>query len=218
MKEKLLTVLLALVTALFILSAAIAAPILCKPFYYAQIGPLQIVERSGFTREQIVQAFDETVDFCIGLRREFSTGELAWSESGRDHFVDVRGLFQLDLVIAAVTGVLLLLWVLFRRRTGLKPYRFFGRGPGFWGSVGLGGAFLVVGGLAALDFQRAFVIFHSIFFPGKDNWLFDYRVDQVILILPEEFFRNCAILVLALIVLACGVLIVLDVKPKKGGA
>jgi len=215
MKKKLLAVLLSLLTALFLLSAAIAVPILCKPFYYAQIEPLHIVENSGFSREQIVWAFNETVDFCIGLRPEFSTGELAWSESGRDHFVDVRGLFQLDLLLAAVTGILLLVWAALRRKTALRPYYFLGRGPGFWGSVGLGGAFIVLGGLAALDFDRAFVIFHALFFPGKDNWLFDYRTDQVILILPEEFFRNCAILVLALIVLGCGALIALDFRKKK---
>jgi integral membrane protein (TIGR01906 family) len=54
---------------------------------------------------------------------------------------------------------------------------------------------LVVGGLAALDFDRAFVIFHHIFFPGKDNWMFDPRTDAIILVLPQQFFMNCAILI-----------------------
>ena len=56
---------------------------------------------------------------------------------------------------------------------------------------------MIVGGLAALDFDRAFTVFHTIFFPGKDNWLFDPMTDPVILILPEAFFRSCAILILA---------------------
>ncbi|MDY6096348.1 MAG: DUF1461 domain-containing protein [Oscillospiraceae bacterium] len=37
------------------------------------------------------------------------------------------------------------------------------------------------------------------FFPGKTNWLFDPRTDQIILILPDTYFRNCAILALALL-------------------
>lgn len=213
-QSKSLSIALALLTALFILSASIAVPILFRPFYYWQIGPLGLEEYTGLTRAQIVEAYDETLDFCTGLTSEFSTGVLAWSPSGRDHFVDVRRLFLLDLGAAAVTGLCLVAWAVIRHRSVLRPYRFWGRGPGFWGSVGLGGAFLVVGGLAALDFQRAFVVFHSLFFPGKDNWIFDWRTDQIILILPEEFFRNCAILVLVLIVAACAVLIVRDLRRK----
>ena len=76
--------------------------------------------------------------------------------------------------------------------------------------------FLAVGGLAALDFDRAFVVFHSIFFPGKDNWIFDWQTDPIILFLPQEFFRNCALLVLALILLWSGALIGADfIQSKK---
>ena len=215
MKEsKALTAVLALSAALFILTASIAVPILFRPFYYWQIGPLHLEERTGLRREEIVTAYDETVDFCLGLRREFSTGALAWSESGRDHFVDVRGLFLLDLAAASLSGLVLLVWAVAGRRSRVRPHRPLGRGAGFWASAGLGGVFLAVGGLAALDFQRAFEVFHTLFFPGKDNWIFDWRTDQIILILPQAFFRNCAVLVLALIVLSCAALIVLDLRSK----
>ena len=82
-------------------------------------------------------------------------------------------------------------------------------------AAGLAAVFLVVGGLAALDFDRAFVIFHALFFPGKTNWLFDWRTDPVILILPETFFRNCALLILALVMLWCAVLIFADLWAGK---
>ena len=81
--------------------------------------------------------------------------------------------------------------------------------------------FLAVGALAATDFDRAFVIFHSIFFPGKTNWIFDWRTDPIILLLPEDFFRNCAILVLVLLVFWCAVLIAADLlagRRRKGQA
>ena len=75
--------------------------------------------------------------------------------------------------------------------------------------------FLAVGGLAALDFDRAFVVFHALFFPGKDNWLFDPETDQIITILPQIFFRNCAILILAVLILGCASLIVFDVLSAR---
>ena len=213
-QSKLFTVMLAVVTAVFILTASIAVPILLRPFYYLHIGPLGLEESTGLSREQIIQAYDEMMDFCTGRTDEFSTGVLPWSMSGRDHFADVRDLFLLDLRTAAVSGLLLLGWTLARRRNRGQPYRFMKRGFAFWGSVGLGGAFLTVGALAALDFSRAFVLFHTVFFPGKDNWLFDPRTDAIIRILPQAFFRNCAIFILLLMVLLCALGILLDLRKK----
>ena len=71
-------------------------------------------------------------------------------------------------------------------------------------------SFAVIAILAASDFDAAFVIFHKIFFPGKENWLFDYNTDEIIRVLPQVFFRNCAIAIVALILLGCTALIVYD--------
>ena len=207
--SKLLCALTAVFTALTLLTAAIAAPILCRPFYYAHIGPMKLEERTGLTRDEIKTAFNEMLDYCLGAD-EFSTGVLRWSESGKAHFTDVRGLFLLDLWVLAVSAGLLTAALLTARKTGRTPARPLGRGPAFWAGAGLGGGFLLVGGFAALDFDRAFVVFHALFFPGKDNWLFNPAEDQIINILPQEFFRNCAILILAILVLGCAALILWD--------
>ena len=212
--SKPLCVLIAVLTALTLLTAAVAAPILCRPFYYAHIGPMDLEARTGLTREEIVTAFDEVLDYCLGAA-EFSTGVLRWSESGKAHFTDVRVLFLLDLRVLAASAVLLAVTLLLVRKTGRTPARPLGRGPAFWAGAGLGGVFLLVGALAALDFDRAFVLFHALFFPGKDNWLFNPVTDQIINILPQEFFRNCAILILALLVLGCAVLILWDLRRHK---
>lgn len=212
MKEsKLLSLALAVVLALGVLSGAVAVPILCRTFYYAQIGPLGLEEYTGLNEQVIREAYDDVLDYCTGKTDTFSAGLLPFSQSGESHFADVRGLFLLDLRVLAVSLGALVVLLLAARWRRLRPQRFLGRGPGFWGAAGLGGAFLIIGGLAALDFDRAFVVFHTLFFPGKDNWIFDWRTDPVILILPQDFFRNCAILVLLLLLVWCGALIVLDV-------
>ena len=212
--SKPLCVLTAVLTALTLLTAAIAAPILCRPFYYAHIGPMDLEARTGLTRDEIKTAFNEVLDYCLGAA-EFSTGVLRWSESGKAHFTDVRVLFLLDLRVLAVSAGLLIGILLVSRKTGQAPARPLGRGPTFWAGAGLGGVFLLVGALAALDFDRAFVLFHALFFPGKDNWLFDPATDQIINILPQVFFRNCAILILVLLVLGCAALILWDLRQTK---
>ena len=213
-QSKLLSVSLSVLTAVFILTASIALPILLRPFYYVHMDLLDLEGRTGLSRAQITLAYGEMMDFCIGRTDTFSAGILPWSQSGRDHFADVRELFLLDLRAASLSGMILLGWTLIRRRCSVQPYRFMKRGFAFWGSVGLGGTFLVVGGLAATNFSRAFVLFHTLFFPGKDNWLFDPYTDPIIRILPQEFFRNCAIFILLLMVLLCALVILWDIRKK----
>jgi len=213
-QSKLLCIALAFLTAVFILSASIAVPVLLRPFYYVHINRLDLENRTGLTRDQITRSYDEMMDFCIGRSDTFSTGILPWSQSGKDHFSDVRALFLLDLYAALLSGVLLLSWTLLRKRSRVQPYRFMKRGFGFWGSTGLAGLFLTVGGLAATNFSRAFILFHTLFFPGKDNWLFDPYTDPIICILPQEFFRNCAIFILLLMVLLCTAAILIDFRTK----
>ena len=212
MKRKLLSVAEAILIALIILAGAIAVPILCRPFYYLHIGPMGLAEQVNLSVQEVKTAYNEMMDFCMGLTDTFSTGVLAWSEEGKAHFADVRKLFVLDLWVLAAA---ILLWVVLRLVRGKRPARLLGHTPGFWSAIGLCAVFLTVGGLAALDFNRAFTIFHQLFFPGKDNWLFDPRFDQIIQILPEEFFRNCAILILVGILGGCALVLLRDRKQRK---
>jgi len=214
-RSKLLAAVLALTTAVFILSVSVAVPILLRSFYYAHIGALGLEERTGLSREQMIQAYDQVMDFCTGRAEEFSAGILPWSVSGRAHFFDVRGLFLLDLRATLVSGSILLGWMLLGRKSPVRPHRFLGHGFALWGSVGLWVAIMVIGGLAALDFERAFVLFHAAAFPGKYNWYFDPHTDGIIRILPVDFFQNCAVLILLLIALQCAGCIWLDLRRRK---
>ena len=200
--------------ALAVLTGSILPVLLVRDFYTAQIGPLGICEASGLTRRQAAEAYGDVMDYCMGRRPDFSAGVLPFSAEGASHFADVRVLFILDLAVLAVTLLFLLgLWIACRRRTALP--RLAGRTPGFWAACGLGGGILIVAALAATDFGRAFSFFHSVFFPGKENWLFDPATDPVILLLPEEFFRNCAIAIAASLLLLCLVLALTGRKQKK---
>lgn len=136
-QSKSLSVLLAVLTACLVLSSSVAVPILCRPFYYAHIGPLGLVQATGLTEEAIRQAYDEMLDFCLGAP-EFSTGALSWSQSGRDHFADVRVLFLLDLAVLALSAALLLLWFLLGRRMGPGAPPPSGPGPRLLGCRGAG--------------------------------------------------------------------------------
>ena len=205
---------LTIALALLALTFSIAVPILCRPFYYAHISALDMPGRTGWSAEVIRAAYDEVLDFCV-LGAPFGTGELAWSESGMSHFADVRVLFRLDFIVFGLSlTACVLLWGL-SRRWKFTFHRFLGRGPGFWAGVGAAAAVLVLAGLAALDFDRAFTVFHAVFFPGKDNWIFDPAADQIILVMPQVFFRNCAILIGGVLLACCAGLTLSDLLRRR---
>ena len=199
-----------------ILTMAIGLPIYIRPFYYAHIEAMGLPEYTGFTASQIRESYDAVLDYLVLPGREFSTGVFAHSAEGAAHFADCKVLFDLNRnVLLCSAGVLAVLGLL-RRLGKTGPYRLGRKSSGFWAALLALILPLVLGSLAALDFDRAFVVFHSLFFPGKTNWIFDWRTDPIILALPQDFFMHCAMLIGGgLILFSCGILIFDAFREKK---
>ena len=205
--SKAYTISLVIALMALVLSAAIAVPLLWRGFYYLHIEALGLPEKTGWTALEIREAFDEMMDYCV-FGQPFGTGVLKWSQEGYAHFADCEVLFRMDFTALAIAlAAVLLLMHMSKEYEAVLMMR---RGPMFWAGSILSLCFVALAGLAALDFDRAFVIFHSLFFPGKTNWIFDYRVDQIIEVLPQVVFRNYAILIVGLLFAGCGALMIAD--------
>ena len=220
--RKISAVLISFILALFLLSGSIAFPILDRDLYYTEVTRLNLAEKTGYSEEEIHAAYDEMMDYCTKggekAGQTFGTGSLAFSGNGKAHFDDVERLFHLDFMVLTISGTLLLLllvYFLIKKDSPFLPWRFFGRGPLFWGPVGLAAAFLCIGGLAAVDFDRFFVSFHHFFFPGKENWVFHKKTDEIIRILPQEVFQYFGLIVLGTLLLLCILCVVLDFVMEK---
>ena len=211
--KRLLSVLCMICVCLFLLTVSIGLPIYIRPFYYAHIGAYDLEGLSGYSEAQIREAYDEVLDYLTLPGREFGTGELPHSPEGKSHFADCKVLFVLNASILLSSGAILAVLFFMRNRWG--AYRLGKHSALLWAAVLSLTAPMAIGALAALDFDRAFVVFHSIFFPGKTNWVFDWYRDPIIRVLPQVFFRNCAILIgVGLVAMAVGIL-VWDGKRKK---
>ena len=212
--KRFLSVLCMVCVCLFLLTLSIGLPIYIRPFYYAHIEAYDLEAVSGYSEAQIREAYDEVLDYLTLPGKEFGTGELPHSTEGEAHFVDCKVLFDLTASILLISGAVLAVLFALRRRWG--AYRLGKHSAYLWAAVLSLTAPILIGGLAAMDFDRAFVIFHSIFFPGKTNWVFDWYRDPIIRVLPQEFFRNCAILIgVGLVTMAGGILVWEGFKNKK---
>lgn len=205
---------LVLSVAVLLVTVAVSVPILVRPFYYLQIDALQLEETTGYTKETMIEAYDQMMDYCL-FDTPFGTGSLAYSEEGAQHFADVAFLFRLNFVLLGVALVVFLLALLAPWVTQYSLPRPLGRGWRFWGSV-LPMVFFVAVGIAALyDFNGLFVAFHQLFFPGKTNWLFNPKTDQIITILPETFFMSCGFLIIGVLVALAVALMISDFHQRS---
>ena len=191
MLKRAIFVIFAVALVFLVLTVSIGLPIYLRPFYYAHIDALKLDVYSGFTKDQIRTAYDQVLDYLTLPGKPFGTGEIAHSQEGAAHFADCKVLFDLNAWVLVGSALVVLGILLVRKRCKLPSLR----PAAFWAGVSALTLPIVVGTLAAMDFDRAFVIFHQIFFPGKDNWIFNYYTDPIIQILPQTFFMNCAILI-----------------------
>ena len=196
--------------ALFIISISITFVLLFRPFYYYHINYLNISKSTGYTYDEIKETYDDVIDYTV-FNKEFKTGKLKYSEEGIDHFRDCQTLFRINFIILGITSIVILIKKKYFNSDKLCNYNL-----GFWSSVIVIGLFSIIVLISLMiGFDRFFELFHNIFFLGKDNWLLSESTDEIIKILPIEFFMNCAILIVSIIVIIAIIVIVKEIYRKK---
>jgi integral membrane protein (TIGR01906 family) len=175
-------------TALVIVGATIA--LFFNPVWvaYAQ-GRTDAAALTGWTPEQVDSVTREIVAevwLGPGTFGQAVAGEPVFDDRERAHMADVR---QLVLgFYALVLGAALALVVL-----GLAS----GWSRRFWRAVGTGAKVLVVGSIAvgvafALFFDRAFTLFHELFFT-EGSWTFDPATDRLVQLFPYRFWAETTV-------------------------
>ena len=209
------TCLFGIAVFLFIITFSIGLPIYCRFFYYLQIEPLQIPQNTGFSFEQIKEAYDQVLDYLTLPNATFSTGDFKFSQEGYSHFADCKKLFDLNAVTLIISSIVIISLLLLNKFNKIGLLRPFGCSVALISAISI----LVVGALLiiviSINFDGAFITFHHLFFPGKDNWTFHPDKDQIITALPQEFFMNCAILIGSSIIFISLFIIVFQLVKRK---
>ena len=217
MKNGILTTFLIFFTIILTITFSIGLPIYIRPFYYLQIDLLDLPEKTGVSKTDIITSYDEVLDYLTLPNKEFGTGVFKYSESGKSHFEDCKKLFDLNAVSFGISLVAVAVLIFLKHKKKFKPHHLFGLYHTFISGISTLILFLSVGIYAVCNFDNAFVIFHSLLFPGKDNWIFDSDLDPIIDALPVEFFMSSAgLILLSVITISVSLMIFGIIKAKKG--
>ena len=192
---KITDLLIGFLFTLLFLSISVIITINFRPLYYMDIEILDIEKNSGYRKEEILANYNALIDYSS----PFYQGELSFptfeaSESGIKHFKEVKDIFTIFYMLGAITLVLSIIIILYKKKKRDFKYLFIS-------SVTAIALPLIVGLLMAIDFDTTFMVFHKIFF-NNDDWIFNPITDPVIQILPAAFFMHCAIMIIALVLLA----------------
>ncbi len=195
-----------------IISLSIAIPIIARPIYYNHLESTDMERLGPYSKEQIKEAYDDILDYLTFRKKDFSCGQLKFSESGADHFKDCRKLFAIDFAVLFVSSVITTILLLLRKRCNLYLKRL--PAPFYSGVLGI--LLIALVGLLSIDgFSFAFIIFHKIFFMGKTNWYFDAANDEIINYMPESFFLKCAVVIGISIFILSLLVILISLKKRK---
>lgn len=185
---------LAIMLMIFIISFAVVFTVFFKPLYYFDINYLNIDQISGLDAETIKENYRILINYqSIFYQGTLNLPDFVMSDSGRIHFEEVKRIFEAIQVMMVISGLISIPMTI--KKIKEKEYRFL-RLTGLITII----VPTVLGFLAALDFERAFVLFHQIVF-RNDYWIFDYRTDSVITTLPERFFMHCFMLIVVIVCL-----------------
>ncbi len=193
---------------LFLFSAAVVLVLNFRPMYYLDITLFGLDRESGMSVADIKANYDTLISYnAVWNRGPLVFPTLPMSEGGAIHFAEVKRIFDGIQICCLVSGIGTLISAIRMRgrknRTVLKV-------------VGILAILIpaALGGLMAIGWERFFVTFHQLVF-RNDYWLFDPATDPVILILPDAYFLQCAVCIIALILIGACICFVLSRKRRR---
>jgi len=205
---------IAVCVLLIIISQSIIFPTFFMPFFTWQYERLDVAETIQVEEDELMRVTTELLDYMRGRRESLEdiyavvAGEERrfFSDIEIRHMIDVLDLYNIAFMIRNIAFFVLVGLILGMALLKYNVLHIICRccrevQTGFLILAG------IVVGLIAINFERAFDIFHYIFF-NNDYWILDPRVDLLINMVPIYFFIHISIFIGLLLLLASAVIII----------
>jgi len=177
------------------------------PYFSWHYEQREIPQSIGVEKDELMRVTQELLDYMRGRRDEIYTIYAHISGQERQffsdieirHMIDVRVLYDVGFLIRNISFWLLLFLILAMAFFKVPILSTLARCSREVIVTFLILLILLIAAIA-IDFDRAFVIFHLIFF-NNDYWILDPRVDLLINMVPQVFFIEISMMIGALLLL-----------------
>lgn len=179
----------------------------CRGFYYFEVDYLDIPEYSGMSKETVISNYNTMMNFFNPFSTaSFRLDTLPFSQDGEQHFNEVKNITNtlfFAFMISLPLGAFLL------HRAGKRRHR-------VMIAAGVTAPVLIclLGLPLLLFFDWALTWYHEVVF-RNDLWLFPFDTDPIVMILPEEYYWHCTLLIMLIISLLSSVLLITGIISRK---
>lgn len=165
--------------------------------YHYSINKYSLDKLGNISKEMLIKDFNTLIKYLQNpFIEKLKFNNFPMSINGEFHFYEVKRIFLFIYGITIFLALLFIVLFIVNRIIGKKIY--------FYKILNYGAntlIFIIISFLSAIfiDFSKAFVVFHKIFF-NNDYWIFDERTDPIIKVLPEEVFMLYSIVIIVLVI------------------
>jgi len=194
------------VLAVFLSTALGLAVIHISGFpFSADVDKLNLCGSAGLSKNGVIQNYDAALRFLSPFSNAgFSLPSMKYSQSGSLHFAQCKKVFGAIYLLGGAAALALAALALKNYASKL--------------TLRLSAVLTLLiptflSAFLAINFDRAFILFHKLIFPGT-SWLFDPNTDEIIKILPMRFFLHCACFIALFWILGAALLTALSSVHK----
>ena len=196
-----LKILMGIFTAISIIAISTIIALNLRFIYKFIIDKYDLVNITGVSGENLMNDYSGLINYLQNpFIEQLRFKNFAMSPYGEIHFYEVKRIFISLIIIALIFIIGNFIYVIACK---IKGYKYFGRriiGNLNSGSNILIMFFIILVTAYIIDFSKAFIIFHNIFFKN-DYWVFDENMDPIINALPEELFMIYGAIILGIIII-----------------
>ena len=200
--NKFLNLIMSIAISLITIGTSVIMVLNLRVIYNVLAQKLNLDKVSNIPLDGIIKDYKTLISYLQNPRIDkLKFDNFYMSDNGEFHFYEVKNIF-LGIYILTIISLLILLIYIFYKKYKKKETNLIKIANNSANIMII--TFGVILGAILIDFSKAFVIFHEIFF-NNDYWIFDPNLDPIIMVLPEYIFMIYAIIVIALI-LGCIIL------------
>lgn len=189
---KIINIILGLCTTLFSIGLSVMLVLNLTGVYKIAIEKFDLVSGTGVSSENLMVNYKGMINYLRNpFIEELKFNDFAMSLSGKIHFEEVKDIFMSLYVIMIISVIVL---VIFKVIKNISKHIKLINVLNYCSNITLI-LFGVITSMIVIDFSKAFVIFHNIFF-DNNYWIFDPITDPIINALPEMLFMVYAIVII----------------------
>lgn len=194
---RIVNVILGLCTTLFSIGFSVIVVLNLTGIYKIAIEKFNLANRTGVSAENLMINYKGMISYLGNpFIEELKFNDFAMSLSGKIHFEEVKAIFMdLYIIMIISVGILAVFKLIKKISKHIKIIDILNYSANITLII-----FGVITTIMTIDFSKAFVIFHNIFF-DNDYWIFDPITDPIINALPEMLFMVYALIIIGLLLI-----------------